>query len=125
MNLAAAVVTGKPGIAQPQAVPQTQQPKESFSQVLDTLLQEQEGVSFSKHAAQRAAQRSIDLSADNIARLNAGVRLAEEKGLGDTLILVDKTAFVVNVPNNLVITAVHGTDLDGNVFTNIDGTVIM
>ena len=74
MNLAAAVVTGKPGIAQPQAVPQTQQPKESFSQVLDTLLQEQEGVSFSKHAAQRAAQRSIDLSADNIARLNAGVR---------------------------------------------------
>ena len=125
MNLAAAVVTGKPGIAQPQAVPQTQQPKESFSQVLDTLLQEQEGVSFSKHAAQRAAQRSIDLSADNIARLNAGVRLAEEKGLGDTLILVDKTAFVVNVRNNLVITAVHGTDLDGNVFTNIDGTVIM
>ena len=84
MNLAAAVVTGKPGIAQPQAVPQTQQPKESFSQVLDTLLQEQEGVSFSKHAAQRAAQRSIDLSADNIARLNAGVRLAEEKGLNDT-----------------------------------------
>ncbi len=125
MNLAAAVVTGKPGIAQPQAVPQTQQPKESFSQVLDTLLQEQEGVSFSKHAAQRAAQRSIDLSADNIARLNAGVRLAEEKGLNDTLILVDKTAFVVNVRNNLVITAVHGTDLDGNVFTNIDGTVIM
>lgn len=125
MNLAAAVVTGKPGIAQPQAVPQTQQPSESFSQVLDTLLREQEGVSFSKHAAQRAAQRSIDLSADNIARLNAGVRLAEEKGLGDTLILVDKTAFVVNVPNNLVITAVHGTDLDGNVFTNIDGTVIM
>ena len=125
MNLAAAVVTGKPGIAQPQAVPQTQQPKESFSQVLDTLLLEQEGVSFSKHAAQRAAQRSIDLSADNIARLNAGVRLAEEKGLNDTLILVDKTAFVVNVPNNLVITAVHGTDLDGNVFTNIDGTVIM
>ena len=125
MNLAAAVVTGKPGIAQPQAVPQTQQPKESFSQVLDTLLQEQEGVSFSKHAAQRAAQRSIDLSADNIARLNAGVRLAEEKGLNDTLILVDKTAFVVNVRNILVITAVHGTDLDGNVFTNIDGTVIM
>ena len=125
MNLAAAVVTGKPGIAQPQAVPQTQQPKESFSQVLDTLLQEQEGVSFSKHAAQRAAQRSIDLSADNIARLNAGVRLAEEKGLNDTLFLVDKTAFVVNVRNNLVITAVHGTDLDGNVFTNIDGTVIM
>ncbi len=125
MNLAAAVVTGKPGIAQPQAVPQTQQPKESFSQVLDTLLLEQEGVSFSKHAAQRAAQRSIDLSADNIARLNAGVRLAEEKGLNDTLILVDKTAFVVNVRNNLVITAVHGTDLDGNVFTNIDGTVIM
>ena len=93
--------------------------------MLDTLLLEQEGVSFSKHAAQRAAQRSIDLSADNIARLNAGVRLAEEKGLNDTLILVDKTAFVVNVRNNLVITAVHGTDLDGNVFTNIDGTVIM
>ena len=74
---------------------------------------------------QRAAQGSIDLSQPNLDRLNEGVRLAGEKGLNDTLILIDQTAFLVNVPNNKVITAVNGGDLTGNVFTNIDGTVII
>ena len=123
---APAVVTGKPGL--PQAAPfstSVTPPSRPFADVLQEQLGPNTGVSFSKHAVQRAAQRSIDLSPSNLSRLNEGVRLAGQKGLNDTLILIDQTAFLVNVPNNKVITAVNGSDLTGNVFTNIDGTVII
>ncbi len=99
----------------------TEQVTESFSQVLEKQIG---NLTFSKHAMQRVEQRSLDVSNENLKRLNEGVALAQNKGLNDALILIDKTAFVVSTRNNTVITAVGGEDLTGNVFTNIDGTVI-
>ena len=46
------------------------------------------GPTFSKHAASRAAERGIDLSRDSMEKLNEGMKLAEEKGLKEPLILV-------------------------------------
>lgn len=45
----------------------------------------------------RVMERNIDLSDENIERLNEGVKLAGEKGLDDTLILLDNAAFIVSV----------------------------
>ncbi len=97
----------------------------SFQEIFQRELDTSKEVSFSRHAAQRVAQRQVDLSEDSIERLNQGVRLAKEKGLNETLILVDKTAFIVNVKNNMVVTTVNSGESAGNVFTNIDGTVII
>ncbi len=84
------------------------------------------GINFSRHAVERINQRSIDvLSGDKLARLNKGVELAESKGSDDALVIVDSTAFVVSVRANKVITAVNAQDMQGNVFTNIDSTVII
>ena len=58
-------------------------------------------------------------------RLNDGIEIAAEKGSNETLVLVDKTAFVVSVKNRTVITTMSQEDLKGNIFTNIDSTVIM
>lgn len=73
----------------------------------------------------RVMERNIDLSDENIERLNEGVKLAGEKGLDDTLILLDNAAFIVSVKNNTVITTVNKEEMTGNVFTNIDGTVVI
>ncbi|MGN1086427.1 MAG: TIGR02530 family flagellar biosynthesis protein, partial [Porcipelethomonas sp.] len=73
----------------------------------------------------RVMERNIDLSDENIERLNEGVKLAGEKGLDDTLILLDNAAFIVSVRNNTVITTVNKDEMTGNVFTNIDGTVVI
>ena len=73
----------------------------------------------------RVMERNIDLSDENIERLNEGVKLAGEKGLDDTLILLDNAAFIVSVRNNTVITTVSRDEMTGNVFTNIDGTVVI
>ena len=83
------------------------------------------GVAFSKHAVNRVIERNIDVSGTNMERLAQGVEIAKNKGLGDTLILIDRTAFIVNAPAGKVITTVSDEDLKGNVFTNIDGTVII
>ena len=83
------------------------------------------GVNFSKHAMNRVLQRNIDISGENLERLNEGIKLAEEKGLDDTLILIDKAAYLVSVKNNMVITTVANDELQGNVFTNIDGAVVV
>ena len=52
-------------------------------------------------------------------------KFSEEKGLDDTLILIDKAAYLVSVKNNMVITTVANDELQGNVFTNIDGAVVV
>ncbi len=100
----------------------------SFAAALQEKLAEkqQSGVEFSRHAIQRLEQRSIDLSAgDTLERLNKGVEIAADKGSNETLVLVDQTAFVVSVKNNKVITTLSHEDLRGNIFTNIDSTVII
>ncbi len=98
-----------------------------FAQALrEKLNQNTKSVEFSKHALDRINQRSIDMTEGNkIERLNKAVELAQEKGANETLVLIDKTAFVVNVRNNKVITTMSDSDMVGNVFTNIDSTVIM
>lgn len=81
-------------------------------------------VKFSKHAALRLTDRNIELSDTQIDRLNAGTQKANEKGINESLVLVDQLAFIVNVKNNTVITAMDQTESNENVFTNIDGAVI-
>lgn len=84
------------------------------------------GINFSRHAVERINQRNIDvMTGGMLQRLSKGVELAESKGSDDALVIVDKTAFVVSVRSNKVITAVNADDMQGNVFTNIDSTVIM
>ena len=88
-------------------------------------LQKDSGVRFSKHATQRLETRNIQLSSEQSARLEDGVMKAQEKGIKESLVLVDSLAFIVNIPNKTVVTAMDQTDARTNVFTNIDGAIIM
>ncbi len=124
------VTTGAPVNANIPASQTEQAPQEgSFAAALQEKLAEKQyngGVEFSRHAIQRLEQRSIDLVAgDTLERLNKGVEIAADKGSNETLVLVDQTAFVVSVKNNKVITTLSNEDLRGNIFTNIDSTVII
>ena len=80
---------------------------------------------FSKHATNRLADRQIELSADQMRRLDEAAALAREKGIKESLVMVDSLAFIVNIPNHTVVTAMDQTQANENVYTNIDGAVIM
>ncbi len=99
---------------------------QSFAEILErNQLVTDSAVRFSKHAAGRLNDRNIELSDNQLDRLNAGMQKANAKGINESLVLVDQLAFIVNVKNNTVITAMDQTEAEENVFTNIDGAVIV
>ena len=80
---------------------------------------------FSKHASMRLKSRNIELSTEQKERLETGAEKAEAKGMRESLVIVDSYSFIVNVPNKTVVTAMDQTESDENVYTNIDGAVII
>lgn len=96
---------------------------ESFQDILIKKANETGDVRFSKHANQRLLSRNIVLSDEQINRLNNGVNRARDKSIKESLVMVDNLAFIVNVKNNTVVTALSKED--DSVFTNIDGAVIV
>ncbi|MCL2197709.1 MAG: hypothetical protein FWB80_02190 [Defluviitaleaceae bacterium] len=89
------------------------QPSVSFRDIL-----------FSKHAALRLDDRNINLTGEQMERITDGIGKAEQKGIRDSLVLVDDVALVVNVKSRTVITAVNQVTNEG-IFNNIDGAVIV
>lgn len=96
----------------------------SFEEILQKTQQEGE-VKFSKHAANRLNDRNIELTEEQLERLNDGTKMAGEKGIKESLVLVDELAFIVNTRSNTVITALTQGETKENIFTNIDGAVII
>lgn len=95
-----------------------------FAQVLEQIVQNQE-VKFSKHALQRLEDRNIQLNTQEIGKINDALNKASQKGIKETLILMDNKAFVANVKNKTIITAATEGQLKESIFTNIDGAVII
>ena len=83
------------------------------------------GVRFSKHADARLRQRDIQLTKDQMERINEGTQKAGLKGIKESLVILDNLAFIVNTENNTVVTAMDSTNNEENVYTNIDGAVII
>ncbi len=126
-RLSVPIVTGvplEPNVNKNEAI-NTNDEKNSFKKILQEQINSASGVNFSSHAVNRVLERNINISESNLSRLNDGVKIAEEKGLNEPLILIDTAAYIVNIKNNTVITTVANDDLKGSVFTNIDGTVII
>jgi flagellar operon protein len=100
---------------------------ESFNQLLGNELSKNvtEPLKFSAHASARAQSRKLDLGPDQMRKLNEAVQKAAAKGLDDALILTSDAAFIVSVKNKTVVTALDRKSMDGNVFTNIDGAVVI
>ena len=99
---------------------------QSFQEILENSRARAQGqVRFSKHAAGRLADRNIELTTGQMERLQEGAQKAQMKGIRESLVIVDQLAFIVNIPNNTVVTAMNQQDSAENVFTNIDGAVII
>ena len=99
----------------------------SFEEILKRKqdVAESQELKFSKHARGRLNDRNINLSQEQNERLENGVLKASEKGIHESLVILDSLAFIVNVPNRTVVTAIDQKESNDNIFTNIDGAVIV
>ena len=82
-------------------------------------------VNFSKHALERAEERGIELTPTLMDRLASSVEKAQEKGATNILAFDDSRAFIINIPYGRVITTMSQEEMKENVFTNIDGAVLL
>ena len=84
-----------------------------------------EHLTWSGHARQRLADRRVQLSSADLARIADGVDRAAAKGARDSLVLLNELALIVNVRNRTVLTALDSSRLREGVVTNIDSTVFV
>jgi flagellar operon protein len=95
----------------------------SFNDIFSRAVDQSERLKFSKHAEVRLNSRDVELTPDQLKRVEDGVRAAANKGVADSLVLVDGYALVVNTRSRTVITAMQSTE--SKIYTNIDGAVIV
>lgn len=100
--------------------PRGNEAKASFKDVLNEQL-----VRFSHHAEQRLKQRGIEFKPEQIAKLESAIDQVAKKGAKDSLILMQDVALIVNVKQKTVVTAMDGSSMKDNVFTQIDSAVIV
>ena len=107
------------------ATDRVQRDEKPSSDFADILARQQTKVKFSKHANERLRDRRIDLSDQQLAKLDDTVERMAEKGARESLIYMNDMAFLVSVKNRTVITAMDGTSAKENIFTNIDSAAIL
>lgn len=98
---------------------------QTFQELLTGKVEEAQQLKFTKHANERLDSRSISISDEQMLRLQNGAKRAGEKGIKESLVLIDSLAFIVNTKQNTVITAMDQAESGENIYTNIDGAVIM
>jgi flagellar operon protein len=102
------------------AAPSVEAGKPTFADALDQA----RGLTFSNHALKRLETRQITLTDDGLSRLINAVEKAEQRGGKDSLVLMDDLAFIVNVYERTVVTALDAQHRGEGVFTHIDSVVL-
>ncbi len=82
-------------------------------------------ISFSKHAQSRAEERGIQVDDTLMGQLADSVERAQAKGATNILAFDATRAFIINVPHGRVITTMSQEEMEENIFTNIDGAVLL
>jgi len=115
-------------------VPQTTAPQRvsrrqsgaPFGALLQQEIQRAEpSIAFSKHARTRAEERGIEVTPTLMDQLADSVERAQAKGATNILAFDATRAFIINVPHGRVITTMSQEEMQENIFTNIDGAVLL
>jgi flagellar operon protein len=100
--------------------------KTDFEKALEQANSDDQGsLKFSSHAMKRLNDRSINMDSDEFLKLRDALGKLKNKGGKDSLVLTSKGAYIMDVANNTVVTAMDKNKLGENVFTKIDSTLIL
>jgi|YNPMSStandDraft_2_1061718.scaffolds.fasta_scaffold03315_3 flagellar operon protein len=112
-------IGGIDALRSPAAKP-TAKAKSVFEELLENEIS---NLKFSQHAKSRLVSREINMSSNELLRLENAVEKAAEKGAKESLVMLDDKAFIVSVRNRTVVTMMQKEHLVDNVITNIDSAV--
>lgn len=100
-------------------------PKTETKSFLEHLQQAHQELKISKHASERMQERNIEISEEQWQEVTEKVNEAREKGVKQPLVLMDQAALIVSAKNATVITAMDRLEAKSQLFTNIDGTIVL
>ncbi|MCP1144049.1 TIGR02530 family flagellar biosynthesis protein [Lysinibacillus endophyticus] len=116
---------------QPKAIQTKVQPnqldltiKQSFAEQLQNATNDLK-LKISKHANERLLERNITISEQEWHKVTDKVNEARSKGVNQPLVLMDQVALIISAKNSTVITAMERTEAKEQIFTNIDGTIVL
>mgnify|MGYP001943927496 CR=1 FL=1 len=88
------------------------------------VFQEVQSIKVSKHAQNRLLERNIQLNEKQWNLISEKMIEAKQKGITDSLVIIQDAALLVNTKNNTVITVLNAKE-STNIFTNINGTILI
>jgi flagellar operon protein len=97
----------------------------TFSQHLQNSISLDPKLSLSKHAKERLAQRGIEIDHNQWTEIENKVAEAKKMGVKDSLVLLQNAALIISAKNNTVITAMGRNEASSQIFTNINGAIII
>ncbi|EWG11961.1 TIGR02530 family flagellar biosynthesis protein [Cytobacillus firmus] len=103
----------------------TNKGQNGFSKHLQTALENNSKLIVSKHAEQRMNQRGIEITGERWQQIENKMHEAKKLGVNESLVLLKDAALVVSAKNNTVITAMDRQEAGTQIFTNINGTIIL
>ncbi|MEL3960525.1 TIGR02530 family flagellar biosynthesis protein [Lysinibacillus endophyticus] len=98
--------------------------KQSFTEQLQRATNDPQ-LKISKHANERLLERKITISEQEWQMVTDKVNEARSKGVNQPLVLMDQVALIISAKNSTVITAMERTEAKEQIFTNIDGTIVL
>ena len=96
---------------------------QSFKDVLNSVVNEKENFTISKHAALRL--KEINFTEEDMKAVEKGFEIAKEKNSKNAVMIYKNTALIASIENKTIITAVNKERAKDNIFTNIDSVVIL
>lgn len=101
------------------------QAKNPFSMHLQNAIEASSSLSISKHAEDRLKERNIRISEEKWGQIEQKVLTAKKMGVNESLVLLKDAALIVSAKNNKVITAMNRQEAASQIFTNINGTILI
>lgn len=91
----------------------------------DLLAKEHQELKVSKHARERLNERNISINENQWNTIEQKMYEAKQKGITDSLVVMNEAALLVSTKNNTVVTALDRNEATSRIFTNINGTILI
>ncbi|MFS0763167.1 TIGR02530 family flagellar biosynthesis protein [Peribacillus phoenicis] len=99
--------------------------QQGFQQHFQAAVSTNEKSTISKHAQLRMNQRSIEIASQTWDKIALKTNEAKNMGVTESLIITENAALIVSTKNNKVITVMDRKEATSQIFTNINGTIIL
>jgi flagellar operon protein len=105
-----------------------------FKSLLDSNLEQSgqssvtdfpKGLHLSTHAMKRLQERNLSIDKEEYSKILSAIDKLKLKGGQDSLVITSKAAYIIDVPKNMIVTAIDKESVGDNVFTKIDSTILM